>query len=199
LAILPIYIYNQSVLRKKAKPVKSADEELIKFVEDMFETMHKANGIGLAATQVGSLQRVIVVDVSDLLKEKEESGDMNDEEIPPEARAPIAMINPVVLLEEGEWVMEEGCLSIPDIREEVERAEAIQVKYKDLNMQDKELFADGLFARVILHEIDHLNGVLFIDRLGKVKQKLLKGRLNKIRRGEIEVSYPIVTETVEAE
>lgn len=199
MAILPIYIYNQPVLKKKAKPVKSIDEEVIKFVEDMFETMHKASGIGLAANQVGSLQRVIVVDISDVVKEKEESGDIDDEDIPPEARSPIVMINPTVVLEEGKLVMEEGCLSIPEIREEVERAEAIQVAYKDLHMLDRELFADGLFARVILHEIDHLNGVLFIDRLGKMKQKLLKGRLNKIRKGDVEVSYPIVTETVEAE
>lgn len=199
MAILPIYIYNQPVLRKKAKPVKSVDEELTKFVEDMFETMHEASGIGLAANQVGSVQRVIVVDISDIVKERLASGEADADDLSPEERAPIVMINPVVLQEEGEFVMEEGCLSIPDIREEVKRAEAIQVKYKDLNMREQELFADGLFARVILHEIDHLDGVLFIDRLGKMKQKLLKGRLNKIRKGEIEVSYPIVTETVEAE
>lgn len=199
MSILPIYTYNQPVLRKKAKPVKSVDEELTKFVEDMFDTMHKANGIGLAANQVGSLQRVIVVDISDVVKEREQSEDTDHEEFSPEARAPIVMVNPVVLHEEGEWVMEEGCLSIPDIREEVKRAEAVHIKYKDLQMKDRELFADGLFGRVILHEIDHLNGVLFIDYLGKVKQKLLKGRLNKIRKGDIEVSYPIVTETIEAE
>jgi peptide deformylase len=198
LAILPIYTYNQPVLRKKSKPVKSIDEQLIRFVEDMFETMHKANGIGLAANQVGSLQRVLVIDISDVKKEKSESENEDDEEIPPEATAPLVMINPVVVEQEGEFVMEEGCLSIPDIREEVERAEAIQVKYKDLKMREKELFVDGLLARVILHEIDHLNGVLFIDYLSKMKQKLLRGRLNKISKGEIETSYPIVTDLVEA-
>lgn len=197
--MLPIYTYNQPVLRKKAKPVKSVDEGFVRFVEDMMETMHKANGIGLAANQVGSLQRVLVVDVSEALKEKEESGNVESEEVPPEAKSPLVMINPVVLLGEGELVIEEGCLSIPDIREEVKRPEAIQVKYKDLKMQENELFADGLFARVIQHEIDHLNGILFIDHLGKMKQKLLKGRLNKIRRGEIEVSYPIVGEAVPAD
>lgn len=199
MSMLPIYTYNQSVLRKKARPVKSVDDEVTRFVEDMIETMHKANGIGLAANQVGSLQRVLVVDVSEALKEKEASENAETDEPPPEARSPLVMINPVILLEEGELVMEEGCLSIPDIREEVKRPEAIQVKYKDLKMQDNELFADGLFARVIQHEIDHLNGILFIDRLGKMKQKLLKGRLNKIRRGEIEVSYPIVGEAVPAD
>ena len=197
--MLPIYTYNQPVLRKKAKLVKAVDDGFVKFVDDMIETMHKANGIGLAANQVGSLQRILVVDVSETLKEKEESGNIASDEIPPEARSPLVMINPSILLGEGELVMEEGCLSIPDIREEVKRPEAIQVKYKDLKMQDNELFADGLLARVIQHEIDHLNGVLFIDHLGKMKQKLLKGRLNKIRKGEIEVSYPIVGEAIPAD
>ena len=195
MAVLPIYTYNQPVLRKKARPVKAVDQHLARFVEDMFETMHKANGIGLAATQVGSVQRVIVVDVSDIVKEKEEKGELEEDDFPPEARDPIVMINPEVVQEEGELSMEEGCLSIPDIREEVERAEAIRVKYKDLEMKDREFLADGLLGRVILHEIDHLNGVLFIDHLSKVKQKLLRGRLNKIRKGEVETSYPIVTET----
>ncbi len=200
MAVLPIYTYNQSVLRKKAKPVKSVGEQLSKFVEDMFETMHKANGIGLAATQVGLVQRVIVVDLSDVVKEREQSGEGNGGDFPPEARAPLVMINPEVVHEDGRLVMEEGCLSIPDIREEVDRADAIRVRYKDLQMKDRELAADGLFGRVILHEIDHLDGVLFIDHLSKVKQKLLRGRLNKIRRGEVETSYPIVTETpVEAQ
>lgn len=197
MAILPIYTYNQPVLRKRAKPIKSVDKELLRFIDDMFETMHNASGVGLAANQVGSLQRVIVVDVSDSVKNKQEAD--QEEEIPPEAKAPVAMINPIVLLEEGTLAMEEGCLSIPDIKEEVVRAEAIQVKYKDLQMNDRELLADGLLARVILHEIDHINGVLFIDRLGKMKQKLLTGRLNKIRKGEFEAKYPIMTELVEAE
>jgi peptide deformylase len=101
------------------------------------------------------------------------------------------MLNPDVLREEGSWVMEEGCLSIPEIREEVERPETIRVRFKDLEFRDHEIEASGILGRVILHEIDHLNGVLFIDRLGAVKRKLLRGRLNKIRRGEFEVSYPV--------
>jgi peptide deformylase len=196
LAILPIYLFNQPVLRKKAKLVKTGDHNLARLVDDMLETMHTANGIGLAANQVGSLQRVIVVDISDMGKDKE-MPDREDAESPPEETAPVAMINPVIIDQMGEWTMEEGCLSIPDIREEVKRAEAIQVRYKDVMMNEQEVFADGLLARVILHEIDHLNGVLFIDHLSKVKQKLLRGRLNKIRKGEIETSYPIVTENVE--
>jgi len=187
-AILPIYIYDQSVLRKKARvvhPEKIDRDELHRLGEDMFETMHLAGGIGLAANQVGSLHRLIVVDVSDM---EETQG------IPP-----IALVNPVVVSEEGKWPMEEGCLSIPDIREEVVRAEKIRVRYKDLNLADRELEASGIFARVLLHEIDHLNGVLFIDYLSADVRKLLRGRLNKIRRGEIEVSYPVVAGTAPAE
>lgn len=185
MSVLPIYLYSQPVLRKKAKQVNRVDTDLVQFVEDMFETMHKAGGIGLAANQVGSLQRVIVVDVSDM----EETQDVK----------PIVMINPVVVQEQGLWKMEEGCLSIPEIRDEVERAETIRVKFRDLEFKEQEIEAAGILARVILHEIDHLNGVLFVDYLGTAKQKLLRGRLNKIRRGEVEVSYPVVAETVPAD
>lgn len=186
MAILPIYTFNQSVLRKKAKPVKHVDAALVRLVQDMFDTMHNANGIGLAANQVGSLQRLIVVDLAGM-EETAESP------IPEVARQPLAMLNPEVLSESGNWAIEEGCLSIPEIRDEVDRVHAIHVRYKDLEFKDRELNASGLLARVILHEIDHINGILFIDHLGAVKKKLLRGRLNKIARGEVEVSYPVVS------
>ena len=178
MAILPIYVYDHPVLRKKARTVKVCDDALRHQAADMLETMHQASGIGLAANQVGSLQRIIVVDIS------------GTENAPP--ATPLVMINPEIVLEDGRVVMEEGCLSIPDIREEVERAERIQVRYRDLDFQVKELDTDGLQARVILHEIDHLNGVLFFDRIGAVRRKLLRGRLNKIARGECETAYPVV-------
>ena len=181
MSVLPIYIYDQPVLRKKAKPVRTVDDDLIRLSSDMMETMHVASGIGLAANQVGSLQRVIVVDLSGM----EETRDSK----------PLVMLNPEILHEEGSWVMEEGCLSIPDIRDEVERAETIRVRYRDLEFREQELQADGLLGRVILHEVDHLNGILFVDRLGAVKRKLLRGRLNRIRKGEVEVNYPVVMET----
>ena len=177
MAQLPMFIYDDPVLRRKAKPIREVNDDLLKLAADMMETMHLSHGIGLAANQVGSLQRIIVVDVSGM----EEA-----QEVPP-----LVMLNPDVLREEGSWVMEEGCLSIPDIREEVERPEMIRVRFKDLEFRDHEIEAGGILGRVILHEIDHLNGVLFIDRLGAVKRKLLRGRLNKIRRGEFEVSYPV--------
>ncbi len=181
MSLLSIHTYGQPVLRKKAKPLRGVDKQLKKFVEDMFETMRRSNGIGLAANQVGVLQRVIVVDIS------ETSEDHQDQK-------PIVLLNPEIVSESGTWIMEEGCLSIPDIRDEVERAETILVHYRDLEFKEQQMEATGLLGRVLLHEIDHLNGVLFIDHLGKIKQKLLRGRLNKIRKGEIEVAYPIITE-----
>ncbi len=187
MAVLPIYTYGQPVLRKKAKPVRGVDKDLEKFVEDMFETMHKANGIGLAANQVGDLRRVIVIDISDTSEEETSE---------PVQESPLVLINPEIVEEEGESQMEEGCLSIPDIRDEVERPKRIRVRYKDMAFVDRERVADGLLARVIQHELDHLNGVLFIDHLSTIKQKLLRGRLNKIRKGEVEVEYPFVSEEI---
>lgn len=182
MSVLPVYIYDDPVLRKKAKAIRGADENITTLARDMFETMHKAGGVGLAANQVGSLHRIIVVDISVMEETKEV--------------APIALLNPEVVQEDGLWLIEEGCLSIPGIREEVERAEKIRVRYRDLQFRDQLLEADGLMARVILHEIDHLNGVLFIDHIGAVRRKLLRGRLNKLRRGEVEVDYPIVSNGV---
>jgi len=186
-SVLPIHTYGQSILRKKARTVQKIGPDIVKLVEDLFETMRNAHGIGLAANQVGALQRVLVVDIRDV---------EGWENVPP-----MALLNPEVISEEGKWVMEEGCLSIPEIRDDVERAEKVRIRYRDMGFEVREIDAEGLLGRVLLHEIDHLKGVLFVDYLGPVKQKLLKGRLNKIRRGEVEVAYPIVAEgeTVMAE
>jgi peptide deformylase len=189
------------VLRKRAKPVRAVNDELKRFVDDLFETMHHASGIGLAANQVGSLDRVIVVDLSDVDEKHHEGVGEAAETLEKESggaseRTPwvekLVLINPEVIESRGAWKMEEGCLSIPEIRDEVERAKTIRVRFKDLDFNDQEIEAEGLLSRVLLHEIDHLNGVLFIDRLGAMKRKLLRGRLNKIERGEVETKYPIV-------
>jgi peptide deformylase len=180
LSVLPIYTFEQSVLRRRARAIKQMDDHFRRIGEDMLETMNNANGIGLAANQVGLLHRIIVVDVSDAEEYK--------------TTPPFVMLNPEVLAESGAWEMEEGCLSIPEIREDVVRAETIRVRFRDLEFQQQEMDASGLLGRVILHEIDHLNGILFIDRLSGLKRKLLRGRLNKIRRGEMDVAYPIVAE-----
>lgn len=187
MSVLPIYTYGQQVLKKKARPVRAVDDHLRRFADDMFETMYNSHGIGLAANQVGALDRVIVVDISDM----EEMQNLPDG-VP--GKTPLVLLNPEVVSEQDSWIMEEGCLSIPEIREEVERAETIRVRYRDIDFAQRELDAYGLLGRVLLHEIDHLNGILFIDRLNIVKRKLLRGRLNKIRRGEVEVMYPVVAE-----
>ena len=181
MSILPILTYGQPILKKKARAITKVDDDLVELVQALFDTMRNAHGIGLAANQVGSLKRVLVVDISDMEEGKE---------VPP-----LVLLNPEVIEEEGNWTMEEGCLSIPEVRDDVERAEKITVRYKDLDFRTCEVEAAGLLGRVLLHEIDHLNGVLFIDHLGVVKQKLLKGRLNKIRRGEFEVGYPVAAAT----
>lgn len=177
--VLPIYIYGAAVLRKKAQPIKELTDATIGLIMDMFETMHHANGIGLAATQLGILQRMIVIDLSEM----EETKDLK----------PIVLINPVVVSLEGSWTIEEGCLSIPDVRDEVERSERIKIRFKNADFRDTELEATGLLGRVILHEIDHLNGVLFLDHLTPAKKKAHNTRLREIQKGEFEVPYPVVT------
>jgi len=178
-ALLPIYTYNHPVLRKKARLVKRPSEDLSGLAGNMLETMHRANGIGLAANQIGSLQRIIVVDIS--------GTDGVD------AFEPLVMVNPEVVDNEGQWAIEEGCLSIPELRHEVQRPEKVHLRFRDLSYDLREIEAYGLLGRVILHEIDHLNGVLFIDHINVIKRKLLKGRLNKIDRGEVEVNYDVVS------
>jgi peptide deformylase len=177
-ATLPIYLYGNDILKKKAKHLSEVTDREIQLIQDMFQTMHESNGIGLAANQVGELKQILVVDISDM-----DAG---------EGTKPIAMINPSLVDEDGEWEMEEGCLSIPDVREKVWRAEKIRVKFNDVNMNDVELEADGMLARVILHEMDHLNGVLFLDHLSSTKRTLLRSKLKKVMKGDVETSYEVV-------
>jgi peptide deformylase len=194
MAILPIYLFGTEILKKTAKPIESLDDSAVKLMYDMFETMHEANGLGLAATQVGDLRRVITIDISDVTEPNAE-GETEDTMHPtsPELPKTLALINPEILSEDGRWSMEEGCLSLPNLRGEVERAEKVRVHFRDAEFKEQELFADGLLARVILHELDHLNGKLFVDRISKTKRSMLLPKLRKIRKGEIEVDYPVVT------
>jgi peptide deformylase len=179
MALLPIYTYGAPVLRKKAKPVAGATDDVLRLALDMFETMHKAQGIGLAATQVGSLHRLLVVDLT---------GMDGYEDF-----RPLTVINPEIVSQEGTWTMEEGCLSIPEVRDDVDRPETITLRYRDANFDEYELTASDILSRVILHEIDHLNGVLFIDRISEGRRKTHADQLRKIEKGEVEVGYPIVT------
>ncbi|MFH0989053.1 MAG: peptide deformylase [bacterium] len=192
MSILPIYLLGTGILRKKAKPVQSLDNSIIKLAFDMTETMRKANGIGLAAPQVGELKRVIVIDQGAAERAEEET----EEESPPPApkeQKTLVLINPEIQSAEGEWTMEEGCLSIPDIRAEVTRPEIIRLLYRDVNFQQHEINVSGLLARVILHEMDHLDGVLFIDHISRTKRVLLRSELKQIQNGEVETAYPIVS------
>jgi peptide deformylase len=194
MSILPIYLYGSEVLRKKAKPIHDLDDSAIKLMYDLAETMRKANGIGLAATQVGELRRMIVVDVS--AAERSEKGEDEDEVEAPnsdEEAKILVLINPEIIEEGGSSSMEEGCLSLPQLRAEVERSDKINVKYRDANFDEARLTAEGMLARVILHETDHLNGVLFIDHIGRTRRTLLKSELKKIEKGEVDTSYPSIS------
>ena len=165
------------VLRKQTTPVKDVDENLIYFIERMFKTMDYANGIGLAAPQVNFDKSVAVIDIS-----------YHDEY---KHIKPMVLINPVILETDGEDTMEEGCLSIPNVRFKVTRPERIFFKYYDLDMKEIRMEADELLARVVQHETDHLNGKLFIDYLTATEKSKIKDDLKKIKKGDIEPDYPL--------
>ena len=166
MAILDILHYPDKRLRKVAKPVAKVDGKIKKLVEDMFETMYQAPGIGLAATQVNVHQQVIVMDVS---VDKDQ---------------PLCLINPEILSEEGVETCDEGCLSVPDIYEAVERAEKVTIKAMNENGEEYTLQADELLAVCIQHEMDHLKGKLFVDYLSPLKRQRVKKRLLKQQREE---------------
>jgi peptide deformylase len=198
MSLRPIYLYGSHVLREQAKPVKDLTDEVITLIADMVQTMHAAGGIGLAANQVGELHRVLVVDlgaVEEALREEREGAGAVSRPASPQVQT-LVVINPEILQADGSWKMEEGCLSIPGVRANVERAETIRIRFRDGHFQQRELDADGLLARVLLHEVDHLNGVLFIDHLSAAQRSLLKPRLRKIKQGEVDTSYPVVAERI---
>jgi peptide deformylase len=166
MALLPILTYPDSRLRKKAQPVGAVDSQVRALVDDMAQTMYAARGIGLAATQVGVARRVVVMDLS------------------PEHDQLQVLINPTITARDGVQVYEEGCLSVPDVYEEVERAERITVTYLDRDGQAQQMDAEGLLAVCVQHEIDHLDGKLFVDYLSRLKQDRLRKKADKRQRGE---------------
>jgi len=177
--VYPIVMYGDPVLKKKASPIEKGSIDIEQLSDDMFETMKAANGIGLAAPQIGKLVRLFVLDASPL--EDEEIGDFRQ-----------TFVNPVIVEESGnEWKFEEGCLSIPGIREEVTRLEKLKIKYFDQEWVAHEEEFDGMLARIIQHEYDHLNGVLFTDYLSPFKKRILKGRLGNISKGKVDIDYRI--------
>lgn len=178
MSILPITVCGDKILRKKAAKVLKVDESIVKLIDDMFETMHNANGIGLAANQVGANRQVFVLDISKV-------DDYEDTK-------PLALINPKIIARSKEKVIfEEGCLSIPDLREDVLRPKEITIEFQDKNLKTHTIEADDLLARVMQHEYDHLLGILFTDLVDEETKKRLKKPLNKIKKRKIEVDYPI--------
>lgn len=185
--ILPIYPYGSPILREETVPVEQDSPELQRLIDDMVETMHAASGIGLAAPQVGRREMLFVVDLSAMAEDF-----LHDlGEVPDYARAPMAFINPEIVEEDEDDVCdyEEGCLSIPDIREMVSRPDRVRVRYRDRHFEAYEIEATGVLARVVQHELDHLHGVLFIDHISQLRRKLLNRRLRSIARGEGEAEY----------
>ena len=179
MSIVPISVYGDKILRKKAQLVKNVDFMTVELIKSMFETMRNASGIGLAATQVGVDQSVFVVDLSPV-EDYEKS-------------KPMVLINPKILdFSDKKITIEEGCLSIPNVRYEVERPETIYITYYDTELKEQTFEATKLFARVFQHEQDHLNGVLFPDHLDEDVKKKLKKSLDKIKKRDIDTDYPIV-------
>ncbi len=190
MARLKIYTFPDPVLAQRAAPVDRVEAHHRKLAEDMLETMYFAPGIGLAANQVGVLERIIVVDTE---YESLDAEDLNPGEKPPEGaewingsyvsgKKPVVLINPEITFREGTCEMKEACLSVPDYSAEVKRSEKIKVRYLDLDGLQREVSAEGLFSVCLQHEMDHLAGTLFIDRLSPLKQDFAKKKLLKARK-----------------
>ena len=177
--IYPIVMYGDSVLRKRATDIEKGTD-LTQLVADMYETMYEANGIGLAAPQIGKSIRLFIVDGTTL------------EDEPTLKDFKKVFVNPQVIDEFGEeWAFEEGCLSIPNIREEVWRKETVRIKYFDEKWSAFEEEFDGMKARIIQHEYDHIEGKLFTDYLSPLKKRMLKGKLTNISKGDVDTEYRI--------
>lgn len=177
--VLPIYAYGQPVLKKVAKPIDKDYEGLEKLLEDMWETMYAANGVGLAAPQIGKAIRIFLVDSKQMMEEGEEDKGIKQ-----------AFINAEILEEDGKlWPYEEGCLSIPDITGDVERPSTVKIRYQDENFEEHTVVLTGLNARVVQHEYDHIEGKLFTEKLKPLKKKMIKRKLEKIKKGAVKAKY----------
>ena len=184
--ILPIVAYGDPVLRKVGKEIDKEYPQLEKLIADMKETMYNAQGVGLAAPQIGKDIRLFLIDASPFA---------DDEDLSEEDRKVLetfnrVFINAKIIKEEGEeWVFNEGCLSIPDVREDVFRQETITIEYQDENFEKHTEVLGGLAARVFQHEYDHIDGVLFTDKLSSLKKRLIKKKLENISKGKVQAGY----------
>lgn len=184
--ILPIIAYGDPVLKRKALPISKDYEGLEQLIESMWETMYHAHGVGLAAPQIGKSIRLFVIDGSPFADD--EDATPNDQLVLKSFKK--VFINAEMLTEEGgDFSFTEGCLSIPDIREDVTRPSVIRLRYLDENFKEQVEEFSGLAARIIQHEYDHIEGVLFTDKLSPLKKRLIKGKLDKISRGMVESDY----------
>jgi peptide deformylase len=177
--IYPIVAYGDPVLRKKALPVDHDYPKLTELIDNMFATMYQSLGVGLAAPQIGLSIRLFIVDAKPF-----------KEDDPTAEQFKRVFINAEILEENGvKWKFNEGCLSIPGIREDIERKPTITIRYQDMNFETHTEEYSGIKARIIQHEFDHINGVLFTDKLTPLKKQLIKGRMNNISKGIVDVDY----------
>lgn len=177
--IYPVTVFGDPVLRKKAEPITKDFQDLKGFIQNMFDTMYNSDGVGLAAPQVGQAIRIFVID-----------SEIEDEDELPGIKK--AFINPEIIEKSGdEWVMNEGCLSLPEIREDVLRPETVKIKYFDEEFNEYVETYSGFTSRVIQHEYDHLEGVMFVDYLNPLRKRILKSKLSAISKGKVIPKYRI--------
>jgi peptide deformylase len=179
--ILPVYVYGQPILRKVAVDITKDYTGLNQFIADMWETMYKSDGVGLAAPQVGKGIRIFVIDGSPMEEDDPNLKDFKK-----------VFINAHMIERSGDDVpLTEGCLSLPNIREEVLRPSKVTLSYYDENWQHHEDTFEGIAARIVQHEYDHLDGIMFIDHISALRRQLLKGKLTAISKGKVDVTYKI--------
>ena len=182
MAILPIVTYNDPILRQTSTPVEGLSKEIEELIENMFETMYNSSGVGLAAPQIGKSLQLFVIDTDVMTEDSEDEEDYG----------PMVFINPEIIEKRGEdVVMEEGCLSIPDVRDDVMRMSELVVRFRDKDFQERTETFNGWVSRVIQHEVDHLNGVLFLDYLSSFRRRFHRYTLRKIDTGKLKTEYPI--------
>lgn len=177
--ILPIYAYGQPVLKRVAKPVAKDHKGLEELIANMWETMYNAEGVGLAAPQIGQSLRIFIVDTKQTYGEEDKENGIKS-----------VFINAEVIVEQGEfWPYEEGCLSIPHIRGDVERQKIFKIKYFDENFAEHIETFEGINARVVQHEYDHIDGILFLEKLKPLKKRMIKRKLDIIKKGKVDSDY----------
>jgi peptide deformylase len=178
---LPIKKYGDPILRAKGKRIEEVDERIRSLAADMLDTMHAANGVGLAAQQVGAALQLTVLDVSQV-EDRPSTMKLNGKEVDPATAMPLVLLNPKVRLHEEMDSGNEGCLSFPDINAEIDRAISVEVEAETLEGEPVRIEAAGLLSRALQHEVDHLNGILFIDRMSSVAKASLASRLKRLQR-----------------